>query len=962
MAVRGKIKGGRWTVIRCATVSVAYTIAWMAMSSLLGWYKDLYGPQVLLLMNVAYFLPSIPLLVASSLLDAWLEDKFGLPKTVLGRLLVGLGGCAVICASFPFLPRDSIWWLLGPVTALGLLSSIAFSASYQMVAHFANKNTIALGLGCAGSGVLVLAIELALGLGGDTPKRWQFIALFELSAGCVVLGFLAAISLLLRHWEAIESLAAAHAADQEQELIQQLNQPLLAQAEEGEQANLNERLASLIKRRTSISPLLGVSPLDFMDPHADRDMPPTDIFRLASILPQGQQAGSHPGRSITGLMSLKDLKVNIGRNLRRAQSAASPPPLSKWLGRSSKERRRGALLEGSSAEMQAPDYQPPASPFAPGPQQDDDLLPAAQPEGEASPDQHQHAQGGVMGVMAEVWPIMLMLFVCAVACVVVFPFFTYAPSSGVLGDSLPKVLFFARLFADVGGRSTPRVRALALTSKYALLGLACLCLVSLPAFFTYITVLQWHNDYVLTGYVVLLWYAAGYLNTCAYVVGPNIVAPAHKAMANALLALASQALAAHCSLVDATVCPTSAVRGCTCAQGERQDWNLLLPNWLSSVRLLSGDTTSPAWRQQPSLISQAAADRLQRMQEQHAQLSQQLSGQQTASLGAQELATLHQELGELQPTAEALEALAAVKAELASLQRILADNDSDDLLQSMASEESDELLQKVPAMEHAILAQLLPQDPADSRSVVLEVRAGTGGDEAALFAAELLNMYQAYCSSQSWRCEVLERSEGIKGGIKSASVAVRGEEVYGHLKWEGGVHRVQRVPVTETSGRLHTSTASVAVLPQAEAVEVGLRQEDIRVDTYRSGGAGGQHVNTTNSAVRLTHIPSGMVVAIQDERSQHSNKAKAMEVLQARLYEQARSAQAQAQSAQRMGIIGTGDRSERIRTYHFPQGRVKDHRIGLTEHGIDEMMAGEKLPIFIEALRQHDQAERLKAL
>ena len=251
--------------------------------------------------------------------------------------------------------------------------------------------------------------------------------------------------------------------------------------------------------------------------------------------------------------------------------------------------------------------------------------------------------------------------------------------------------------------------------------------------------------------------------------------------------------------------------------------------------------------------------------------------------------------------------------------------------------------------------------PADDKSAILEIRAGTGGDEAALFGQDLFNMYQRFASSQGWRVEVLSLSETEIGGIKELSAAINGKGVFAKMKFEAGVHRVQRVPVTEAGGRIHTSAATVAVLPEAEDVDVDIADDDLRVDVFRASGAGGQHVNKTESAVRLTHLPTGVVVSMQDEKSQHKNRAKAMKILRSRLFEMERQRAADERAADRKGQVGSGDRSERIRTYNFPQGRVTDHRINLTLYKLDQVLAGEALGEVVDALIAYDQAERLAA-
>jgi peptide chain release factor 1 len=281
-------------------------------------------------------------------------------------------------------------------------------------------------------------------------------------------------------------------------------------------------------------------------------------------------------------------------------------------------------------------------------------------------------------------------------------------------------------------------------------------------------------------------------------------------------------------------------------------------------------------------------------------------------------------------------------------------------MRELAEAELDELKQKIPGLEHEIQLALLPKDEADARSAILELRPAAGGDEAGLFAAELFAMYQKYAEGRGWKFEILEYSDTGLGGLKDATAEITGRNVFARLKYESGVHRVQRVPATESQGRIHTSTVTVAVLPEAEEVDVQIDESDLRVDVYRASGAGGQHVNKTESAVRITHMPTGIVVTMQEEKSQHKNRAKAMKILRARMYEQQRASLHATRAADRKSQVGTGDRSERIRTYNFPQGRVTDHRINLTLYKIDRVMMGE-LDEFIDALTAEDQAARLAA-
>jgi len=316
------------------------------------------------------------------------------------------------------------------------------------------------------------------------------------------------------------------------------------------------------------------------------------------------------------------------------------------------------------------------------------------------------------------------------------------------------------------------------------------------------------------------------------------------------------------------------------------------------------------------------------------------------------------EFSDLEPIVGAIGELNAARDEIQNLAQMVADN-SDAELKAMAEEEFLALKDRIPLLERAVQVMLLPKDAADDKNAILEVRAGTGGEEAALFAADLFRMYQRYADQHGWRFETMNISEGTAGGFKEATAEISGRSVFARLKFESGVHRVQRVPATETQGRIHTSAATVAVLPEAEEVDIQIEDKDLRIDVYRSSGPGGQSVNTTDSAVRLTHIPTGLVVIQQDEKSQHKNKAKALKVLRARLYDRERQALDDARAADRKSQVGTGDRSERIRTYNFPQGRVTDHRINLTLYKIEKVMAGEALDEVIEALIAEDQAAKL---
>lgn len=323
---------------------------------------------------------------------------------------------------------------------------------------------------------------------------------------------------------------------------------------------------------------------------------------------------------------------------------------------------------------------------------------------------------------------------------------------------------------------------------------------------------------------------------------------------------------------------------------------------------------------------------------------------------------LSREYAELSPVVEGVLAWNGARDELAGLEALIADPATDTEMRELAHEERSEVQARLEDLENKLLILLAPKDEADRKNAILEVRAGTGGDEAALFAGELFRMYQNYAAAHRWKVEVLSESESEAGGYKEIVASVSGQNVFSRLKYESGVHRVQRVPETEAQGRIHTSAATVAVLPEAQEVDIHVDEKDLRVDTYRSQGAGGQHVNTTDSAIRITHVPSGVVVQCQDEKSQHKNRAKAMMMLRAKLYDTERQNQDRARAADRKGQIGSGDRSERIRTYNFPQGRVTDHRINLTLYKLDRVITGEDLDDLIDPLVAHDQAERLAAM
>ena len=341
----------------------------------------------------------------------------------------------------------------------------------------------------------------------------------------------------------------------------------------------------------------------------------------------------------------------------------------------------------------------------------------------------------------------------------------------------------------------------------------------------------------------------------------------------------------------------------------------------------------------------------------HASLEAQLLGQ----LASEKYVQITRELAELNPLIDAVKAYRATVKELGDTEALVADPASDPEMRAMAEVERDTLLTRRDDLVQNIRVALLPKDAMDDRNVMLEIRAGTGGDEAALFAGDLFRMYERFAGLQGWTVDVISASDGTMGGFKEIVAEVKGRGAFAKLKFESGVHRVQRVPDTETQGRIHTSAATVAVLPEVEDVDVAIRNEDLKIETMRAQGAGGQHVNKTESAIRITHIPTGIVVSMQDSRSQHKNRASAMNILRSRIYDAERQRVEAARSADRKEKVGSGDRSERIRTYNFPQGRVTDHRINLTLYKLPQVMSGEALGELIDALTTEHQAAQLAA-
>ncbi|MDB5510055.1 MAG: peptide chain release factor 1 [Hyphomicrobiales bacterium] len=350
-------------------------------------------------------------------------------------------------------------------------------------------------------------------------------------------------------------------------------------------------------------------------------------------------------------------------------------------------------------------------------------------------------------------------------------------------------------------------------------------------------------------------------------------------------------------------------------------------------------------------------DKLDLISRRHEEISARLAGGATGA----DFVALSRELADLDPVVAAIHAWRRQQDDLAGIDAMLADAATDPEMRELAEAERDEARARLDELEQQIKIALLPRDVADERGAILELRAGTGGDEASLFVGDLLRMYQRYADLHGWKMEIISASEGTAGGYKEVVASVSGRGVFARLKFESGVHRVQRVPATETQGRIHTSAATVAVLPEAEEVDVALNEADLKIDTMRAQGAGGQHVNKTESAIRITHVPTGTIVFVQDERSQHKNRARAMALLRARLYDEQRQKLDSERAADRKSQVGSGDRSERIRTYNFPQGRLTDHRINLTLYKLDKVVAGDALDEVIDPLITEHQAAQLAA-
>lgn len=546
-----KIKGGRWTVFRFVVLSVAYTSVWLAVSSQLGYYRKLHGPQVLLQLNLAYFLPSIPLLVLSAYLDRSLEKRFGVARTILGRLLVGLLGYGFVCASFPFQP-STIYWLLSSTVALGLFGGVAFSASYQLVARFANKNVIALGLGCSASGPLVLALQVALGM-GPTPTRAQLTCLYEVIAAVIVAGLWAAVSLLLRHWDAVEASGregagaascepSAHPASPVRE---GLAEPLLAALDAASATEQGGSGAVAIPSAfaASASGTAGIAQDSPRSPSPPGSLgsslagvqlsPPRPLLRGASVPPMLHYSAVEPFAS----PFLTDDSEYPAESFHRASDSFR-------FAVSSSARDLDFSLpavrhqDGTSASL-AGAPPPPAQTATEQQQQQQQRQhkPDARKTGVAAAGRG----GATRKVLVAIWAPLLALFLSSTIALTVFPFFTYVPSSGWLGDSLPKVLFFSRIFADILGRFLPRLRPLAAEAPATVLAAALAKLACVPAFFLYLkSGRRWHSDAAAVAFIAGVWVLGGYINTQANLMAPKLVPSRRKGKAAGLMAIAYQ--------------------------------------------------------------------------------------------------------------------------------------------------------------------------------------------------------------------------------------------------------------------------------------------------------------------------------------------------------------------------------------------------------------------------------------
>ncbi|KAK9865209.1 hypothetical protein WJX84_011196 [Apatococcus fuscideae] len=528
-----KIKGGNWTVARFFTVSVAYTIVSQTIFSQLGYYKLLYGPSILLLLNIFYFLPSIPLLALSSFCDEYLDRTIGVAKTILIRLVFGLGTCGVVCALFPFLPPGPAW-LLGATTVMGLVCGISYSASYQMVSRFAKKNTISLGLGCVGSGIIVLFLELGLQL-GIHPSKLQTILLYEFTSAFVWLGFAGAISLLFRHWSAIEASIQP---------LGELSDPLIRTPQDEEGGGVNDRFRGKPASLTEGKPESPRRVLDRWRSFVALD--PSDGMLYAELFEDEDEEVERKAR----LRRLNRQNTYVHRPTERPR----PPPMRAMSMPHGERAVGGWHREGvSDAAASILDGQTPipenAATGDERPHSSESSQNAAQltpfaSEGAAAWEDEE--QGGTSQVLGRLWPVMTAIFLAGTFPILIFPFFTYIESSGLIGESLPKVIFFVRLFADITGRMLPRMQRLAIESTFGLMALALAVTASIPLFFLYLKAPEaWLNDGIVIGYVIITWLACGYLNTSTFITAPKLVSPKQKSQAAGLMAVSYQS--SHCA-------------------------------------------------------------------------------------------------------------------------------------------------------------------------------------------------------------------------------------------------------------------------------------------------------------------------------------------------------------------------------------------------------------------------------